>query len=64
MAYDLHYRELNGTGDSAVEVRTEMQAQDFKFFRLLSVTAAASLGMSVTVGAFVVAATALLQTIF
>jgi hypothetical protein len=40
-----------------------MQAQDLKFFRLLSVTAAASLGVSVTVGAVVVAAAALLQTI-
>jgi hypothetical protein len=41
-----------------------MQAQDFKFFRLLSATAAASLGVSVTVGAVVVAATALLETMF
>jgi hypothetical protein len=41
-----------------------MQAQDLKFFRLLSVTAAASLGVSFTVGAFVVAATALLNTMF
>jgi hypothetical protein len=41
-----------------------MQAQDVKFVRLLSVTAAMSLGMSVTVGAFVVAATALLERLF
>jgi hypothetical protein len=41
-----------------------MQAQDFKFVRLLSITAAASLGVSFTVGAVVVAATALLQSIF
>jgi hypothetical protein len=64
MAYDVHCQALNGAKSSVVEVRTEMQAQDFKFFRLLSVTAAASLGVSVTVGAFVVAATALLETMF
>jgi hypothetical protein len=41
-----------------------MQAQDFKFLQLLSVTAAASLGMSLTVGAVVVAAAALIQQVF
>jgi hypothetical protein len=41
-----------------------MQAQDFKFVRLLSSMAAASLGVSVTVGAVVVAATALLDKLF
>jgi hypothetical protein len=38
-----------------------MSAQDLKFVRLLSLTAAASLGLSVTVGVVVVAAAALLQ---
>jgi hypothetical protein len=38
-----------------------MSAQDLKFVRLLSLTAAASLGVSATVGAVVVAAAALLQ---
>lgn len=64
MAYDLQYQVVERHGRSAVEVRTEMQAQDLKFFRLLSATAAASLGVSVTVGVFVVAATALLEAIF
>jgi hypothetical protein len=41
-----------------------MSAQDVKFVRLLSATAAASLGVSVTVGAVVVAATALLERMF
>jgi hypothetical protein len=41
-----------------------MSAQDLKFVRLLSVTAAASLGVSVTVGAFVVAAAAILERMF
>jgi hypothetical protein len=38
-----------------------MSAQDLKFVRLLSLTAAASLGVSATVGVVVVAAAALLQ---
>jgi len=37
-----------------------MSAQDLKFFRLISLTAAASLGIGATVGAVVVAAAAFL----
>jgi hypothetical protein len=41
-----------------------MSAQDLKFVRLLSATAAASLGVSFGVGAFVVAAAAILERMF
>jgi hypothetical protein len=41
-----------------------MSAQDLKFVRLLSVTAAASMGVSMTVGAVVVAAAALIERLF
>jgi len=41
-----------------------MSAQDLKFVRLLSATVAMSLGVSVTVGAVVVAAAAILERVF
>jgi hypothetical protein len=41
-----------------------MSAQDLKFVRLLSATAAASLGVSFGVGAFVVAAAAIFERMF
>jgi hypothetical protein len=41
-----------------------MSAQDVKFFQLVSITAAASVGVSVTVGAVVVAAVTILPRLF
>jgi ABC-type nickel/cobalt efflux system permease component RcnA len=41
-----------------------MSAQDLKFVRLLSATAAMSLGVSLTVAAVVVAAAAILERVF